>query len=128
MSRKEVFSKTNAARALDRAGIEYELRTYIVDEEDLSAVNVATAIGLLPEQVFKTLVVRGDRTDVILACVPANAELHPQALASASGHKRVELVAVKEVLDLTGYIRGGVSPLGTKKPLSVFLDETAMLW
>jgi Cys-tRNA(Pro)/Cys-tRNA(Cys) deacylase len=128
MSRKEVFSKTNAARALDRAGIHYELRTYVADQEDLSAVHVATAIGLPPEQVFKTLVVRGDRTDVLLACIPANAELDLKALASTSGHKRVELVAVKEVLGLTGYIRGGVSPLGTKKAINVFLDETAMLW
>jgi len=128
MSRKEVFSKTNAVRALEGAGIRYDLRTYGVDEGDLSAVHVATAIGLPPEQVFKTLVVRGDRTDVILACIPANAELDLKALAGASGNKRVELAAVKEVLGLTGYIRGGVSPLGTKKAFPVFLDETAILW
>ena len=81
-----------------------------------------------PKQVFKTLVARGDRTGVLLACIPANAELDFKALASASGNKKVELVPVKEVLGLTGYIRGGVSPVGTKKPYPVYLDETADLW
>lgn len=128
MSRQDVSSKTNAARTLDRAGIPYELRTYIVNEEDLSAVHVAGAIGLPPEQVFKTLVVRGGHSDVLLACIPANAELDLKALAAVSGRKKIELAALKDVLGLTGYIRGGVSPLGTKKPLPVFLDETAMLW
>ena len=122
------MTKTNAARMLDRAGIHYELREYQVDENDLRAPHVAAAIGMPPEQVFKTLVARGDRTGVLLACIPANAELDLKALAAASGNKKVELVALKEVLALTGYIRGGVSPVGARKPYPVYLDETADLW
>jgi Cys-tRNA(Pro)/Cys-tRNA(Cys) deacylase len=121
-------SKTNAARLLDRAGIHYELREYAVDESDLSAPHVAAALGMPPEQVFKTLVARGDRTGVLLAAIPASSELDLKALAAASGNKKVELVAVKEVLGLTGYIRGGVSPIGTRKPYPLYLDETADLW
>jgi Cys-tRNA(Pro)/Cys-tRNA(Cys) deacylase len=122
------MSKTNAARLLDQAGVQYELRQYPVNEEDLSAPHVAQAIGMPPEQVFKTLVVRGDRTGVLLACIPGNAELNLRSLAAASGNKKVDLVPVKEVLGLTGYIRGGVSPIGTRKPYPLFLDETADLW
>ena len=122
------MSKTNAARLLDQAGVHYELRQYPVDEQDLSAPHVAAAIGMPPEQVFKTLVVRGDRTGVLMACIPGNAELGLKALAAASGNKKVELVAVKEVLGLTGYIRGGVSPVGTRKPYPLYLDETVDLW
>ena len=125
MARKE---KTNAARILDGEGVGYELREYQVDENDLSAPHVAEAIGMPPEQVFKTLVARGDRTGVLLACIPANTELDLKALAAASGNKKVELVPVKEVLGLTGYIRGGVSPVGTRKPYPLYLDETAILW
>ncbi|HWC98859.1 MAG TPA: Cys-tRNA(Pro) deacylase [Candidatus Sulfopaludibacter sp.] len=125
MARKE---KTNAARILDREGVVYELREYEVDEYDLSAPHVAEAIGMPPEQVFKTLVARGDRTGVLMACIPANTELDLKAIATASGNKKVELVAVKEVLGLTGYIRGGVSPVGTRKPYPFYLDETAILW
>src|SRR4051794_37125002 len=121
-------TKTNTARILDAAGVSYELRAYEVDESDLSAPHVAEEIGMPPEQVFKTLVVRGDRAGVVLACIPANSELDLKALAAASGSKKVELVAVKEVLGLTGYIRGGVSPVGTKKPYPLYLDETAELW
>jgi Cys-tRNA(Pro)/Cys-tRNA(Cys) deacylase len=120
--------KTNAARILDAAGIHYELREYIVDEDDLSAPRVAEKIGMPPEQVFKTLVARGDRTGVLVACIPANTELDLKAIAASSGNKKVELVAVKEVLGLTGYIRGGVSPVGIRKPYPVYLDETAILW
>jgi Cys-tRNA(Pro)/Cys-tRNA(Cys) deacylase len=108
--------------------VHYELRTYEVDENDLSAPHVAEAIGMPPEQVFKTLVARGDREGVLMACIPANTELDLKALAAASGNRKVELVAVKEVLGLTGYIRGGVSPVGTKKPYPFYLDETAELW
>jgi Cys-tRNA(Pro)/Cys-tRNA(Cys) deacylase len=122
------MAKTNALRLLDRAGIRYELRPYQVDESDLSAPHVAQAIGLPPEQVFKTLVARGDRTGVLLACIPASTELDLKALAAASGNKKVELVPVKEVLSLTGYIRGGVSPVGTRKAYPLFLDETIDLW
>lgn len=121
-------AKTNAARILEAAGIPFELREYAVDENDLSAPHVAQAIGMPPEQVFKTLVVRGDRTGVLLACIPGNAELDLKALAAASGNKKVELVPVKEVLGLTGYVRGGVSPIGGRKAYPLFLDETAGLW
>ena len=120
--------KTNAVRILESAAICYELREYKVDEEDLSAPHVAEAIGMPPEQVFKTLVARGDRTGVLLACIPANAELDLKALAAASGNKKVEMAPLKEVLALTGYVRGGVSPVGTKKPYPVFLEETADLF
>ena len=109
-------------------GIHYELREYEVDEDDLSAPRVAEKIGMPPEQVFKTLVARGDRTGVLMACIPANTELDLKALAAASGNKKVELVAVKEVLPLTGYIRGGVSPIGVRKPYPFYLDETAILF
>lgn len=128
MSKKESSLKTNAARILDAAGIRYELREYPVDENDLSAPHVAEAVGLPPDQVFKTLVMRGDRTGVLLACIPANTDLDLKALAAASGNKKVELVPVKEVLGLTGYIRGGVSPVGTRKAYPLYLDETAVLW
>jgi Cys-tRNA(Pro)/Cys-tRNA(Cys) deacylase len=104
------------------------MREYAVDESDLSAPHVAEAIGMPPEQVFKTLVLRGDRTGVLMACIPGNMELDLKALAAASGNKKVDLVPVKEVLGLTGYVRGGVSPLGTKKPYPLYLDETADLW
>jgi Cys-tRNA(Pro)/Cys-tRNA(Cys) deacylase len=122
------MTKTNAARILDAAGVRYELREYEVDEEHLAAQEVAIAIGMPPEQVFKTLVVRGDRTGVLLAAIPANGELDLKALAHASGNKKIELVPVREVLGLTGYVRGGVSPVGTKKAYTVYLDETASLW
>jgi len=122
------MAKTNAARILDAASIRYELREYEVDEDDLSAPRVAEKIGMPPEQVFKTLVARGDRSGVLMACIPANTELDLKALAAASGNKKIELVAVKEVLPLTGYIRGGVSPIGGKKPYPFYLDETAILF
>lgn len=122
------MQKTNAARILDSAGVHYEIREYDVDENDLSAPRVAEAIGMPPEQVFKTLVARGDRSGVLLASIPANCELDLKGLAAASGNKKIELVTVKEVLGLTGYIRGGVSPIGTKKAYPFFLDETVELW
>lgn len=122
------MTKTNAARILDAASVSYELREYAVDEEHLAATQVAEAIGLHPEQVFKTLVARGDRTGVMMAAIPANAELYLKALAAASGNKKIELVPMKEVLALTGYVRGGVSPVGAKKAYPIYLDETAILW
>ncbi len=103
--------KTNAARVLDRLGVSYELRQYAVDESDLSAERVAEKIGLPAEQVFKTLVVRGDRRGVLLAVVPSDAELDLRALARAADDRRVEMVPLKEVQPLTGYIRGGVTAL-----------------
>lgn len=122
------MKKTNAARILDGLNIKYELREYVVDEDDLSAASVAQKVGMPPEQVFKTLVVRGDKTGILMACVPGDAELDLKELAAASGNKKVEMVSLKEVQPLTGYIRGGVSPLGAKKQYPVFIDETIILW
>ncbi len=118
--------KTNAVRLLDDAKVEYCLVDYEVDEADLSAETVAHKIGLPEEQVLKTLAVRGDKSAVLLALIAAGAELDLKALASASGNKSCELLPLKEVLPVTGYIRGGVSPLGTKKRFAVYLDETAL--
>lgn len=120
--------KTNAARILDEKKIEYTLIEYTVDEEHLDAVHVAREVGLPPEQVFKTLVVRGDKTGPVFAVIPGNGELDLKALAKASGNKRAEMVHLKEVLPLTGYIRGGCSLLGAKKNYPVYLDETCILW
>lgn len=120
--------KTNAARLLDSLGIAYELRDYEVDPLDLSAETVARKIGLPPEQVFKTLVARGDRTGVLLAVVPGDAELDPKALARVSGDRKVEVVPLREVTPLTGYVRGGVTALAGKKDYPVFVDETLELF
>lgn len=119
------MKKTNAARILDGLNIPYELKEYPVDENDLSAENVARKVGMPPEQVFKTLVARGDKTGVLLACIPGSGELDLKALAAVSGNKNVDLVPLKEVQSLTGYIRGGVSPIGTKKKYPVYLDDSA---
>src|SRR5450432_505972 len=107
--------KTNAVRLLDSLKVSYELREYTVDPEDLAAETVAAKIGMPPEQVFKTLLARGDRHGLCFAVVPANTELDLKALASATGDRKVELVPVKELQALTGYIRGGVTVLGAKK-------------
>src|SRR5580698_5782713 len=120
--------KTNAARALDALGIHYELREYAVDPEDLAAETVAAKIGLPAEQVFKTLVMRGDRQGVCLAVVPGDSEVDEKALARLTGDRRVEMVALKEVQPLTGYIRGGVTALAAKRDYPVYVDETAELF
>ncbi len=119
--------KTNAARLLDTLGIAYQLRTYEVDPGDLAAESVAAKLGMPPEQVFKTLVMRGDRQGVCLAVAPASTEVDEKALARVSGNRRVEMVPLKEVQTLMGYIRGGVTALGGKRDYPVFLDETAVL-
>lgn len=118
--------KTNAARLLDQLKIKYEVREYPVNEAELDAESVAQKIGVPLEQVFKTLVVRGDKTGVLMACIPSFGELDLKALAALSGNKRLDLVAVKELTQLTGYIRGGVSPLGTKKKYPLYLDQSAL--
>lgn len=115
--------KTNAARTLDKLGIAYEVREYPVDPDDLSAEKVAAGIGLPLGQVFKTLVARGDRCGVVLAVVPGDLELDPKALARLSGDKHVEMVPLKEVQPLTGYLRGGVTALACKKNYPVFADQ-----
>ena len=115
--------KTNAVRLLDELGIPYELRNYEVDVNDLSAETVAAKIQLPIEQVFKTLVVKGDRNGVCLAVIPGNTELDLKALARLSGDRKLELAPLKEVQPLTGYIRGGVTALAGKKSYPVYLDE-----
>lgn len=120
--------KTNAARVLDSLGIRYELREYQVDPDDLAAESVARKIGLPPEQVFKTLVVRGDRNGVCLAVVPGDSEVDEKALARLTGDRRVEMVPLKEVQPLTGYIRGGVTALAAKRDYPVYVDETVELF
>ncbi len=120
--------KTNAVRLLDQLGIAYELREYNVDPEDLAAETVAAKIGLPPEQVFKTLVARGDRNGICMAVIPGNAELDPKALAAVSGDRKIQLIPVKELQSLTGYIRGGVTALAAKKDYPVYVDETIELF
>src|SRR6201984_598765 len=120
--------KTNAVRLLESLGVQYELREYDVDPDDLAAETVAAKIGLPPEQVFKTLVARGDRNGVCMAIIPGNAELDLKALAAASGDRKIQLVPAKELQGLTGYIRGGVTALAGKKEYPVFVDETIELF
>lgn len=116
--------KTNAARILDSLGIRYELKSYEVGDEHATAEEVAARVGMPPEQVFKTLVARGDRQGVCFAVVPANASLNLKALARLTGDRKVDTVPLKEVTPLTGYVRGGVTALGAKKDYPVFADET----
>ena len=111
---------------LDQLKIDYELRPYEVSENELDAVSVARKVDMPPEATFKTLVARGDKTGVMLACVPGDAELDLKKLAAATSDKKVEMVAVKEIESLTGYIRGGVSPLGSKKKYPLYLDRSAL--
>ena len=120
------MKKTNAARYLDRLKIDYRLVEYEVDESDFSAESVAKKVGLPPGQVFKTLVARGDKTGVFMACIPGNTELDLKAMAAVSGNKNAEMVHIGEIQQFTGYIRGGVSPIGTKKHYPIFLDKSAM--
>ena len=117
--------KTNAARILDRMEITYELVAYEVDESDLSAVHVAAQLGQDVEQVFKTILLRGDRNGVFVCIVPGAEEVNLKLAASVSGNKKAETVAMKELLPLTGYIRGGCSPLGMKKPYPIFLHYSS---
>ena len=119
--------KTNAARVLDRLEIKYELREYQVDPDDLSAKSVATKVGLPPEQLFKTLAVRGDRNGICLAVIPANEELDFKALAHRTGDRKIDMVPLKEVQAATGYIRGGVTALACKKDYPVYIDELAQI-
>jgi Cys-tRNA(Pro)/Cys-tRNA(Cys) deacylase len=129
---KTVVQKTNAARLLDRLGIRYELREYDVDPNDLAAETVAAKIGLPPEQVFKTLVARGDRSKdrngIVMAVIPGDQELNLKALAAAAGERKIQLVPVKELQALTGYIRGGVTALAAKRDFPVYVDETIELF
>ena len=121
------MNKTNAMRLLDAAGIPYEAKEYEYDENVLAGVHIAESLGLDPDTVFKTLVARGDKTPFVVFCIPCAYELDLKKCARVSGNKRVELLAVKELLGVTGYIRGGCSPLAGKKHYPVFVDESAIL-
>ncbi|QQR46812.1 Cys-tRNA(Pro) deacylase [Myxococcus xanthus] len=120
--------KTNSARLLDSLGVKYALLDYDVDLEDMSAESVAAKVGMPAEQVFKTLVARGDRTGVLMAVVPGNAELDLKALARLSGDRKVDTVPLKELQPLTGFIRGGCTAIGGKKDYPVYVDETMELF
>ena len=121
-------TKTNAVRLVQQAGIPCREAFYEFDEQDLSGVHAAQAIGMPEEQVFKTLVARGEKTGINVFCIPVCCELDLKKAAKAAGDKNMELVAVKELLGLTGYIRGGCSPVGMKKKYPTFMDETAELY
>lgn len=120
------IKKTNAARFLDTLKLPYALTSYSVDEEDLSATHAAEMLGVAPECVFKTLLARSDTNVIVVACIPADAHIDLKALARVAKMKRVELVAVKELLGLSGYIRGGCSPLAMKKRFATFVDESVL--
>ena len=121
-------TKTNAVRLVQQAKIPCREHFYEFDENDLNGNHAAQAIGMPPEQVFKTLVARGSKTGIHVFCIPVCCELDLKKAAKAAGDKSIELVAVKELLGLTGYIRGGCSPVGMKKHYPTFLDETCILW
>lgn len=122
------IQKTNAARLLDAAGVTYTLIEYPVDENDLSAVHLAATIGQDIDRVFKTLVLKGDKTGHFVCVIPGAMEVDLKKAARISGNKSCDLIPMKELLPLTGYIRGGCSPIGMKKPFPTFIDETCQLW
>ena len=121
-------AKTNSVRLVQQADIPVRESFYEFDEKDLSGLHAAEAIGMPPEQVFKTLVARGEKTGINVFCIPVCCELDLKKAAKAAGDKNMELVAVKELLGLTGYIRGGCSPVGMKKKYPTCFDETCVLW
>lgn len=122
------MNKTNAMRLLEQAGIEYEVKEYEVDENDLSGESVAKKVGLEPDSVFKTLVTRSEKRGILVFCIPVTTELDLKKAAKAVGDKKIEPVHVKELLGLTGYICGGCSPIGMKKAYPTYIDETGVLF
>lgn len=122
------MGKTNAIRIIESRKINYETFSYEVDENDLSGQTVAKKVGADPDTVFKTLVCNGDKTSNVVFCIPVTKELNLKKAASASGNKKVEMIPLKELLPLTGYVRGGCSPVGMKKLFPTFVDETAQLY
>ncbi len=120
------MQKTNAMRRLDAAKIPYETLTYTVDESDLSGIHIAEELHFPMEQMFKTLVAKGDKTGPLVFCIPVHRELNLKAAATLTGNKKIEMVHVKELLALTGYIRGGCSPIGMKKAFPTYVDESAL--
>ena len=125
---KDKIQKTNAMRILDSSGFEYSMASYDYDESDLSGVHAAEELGVPAETVFKTLVTRGDGNAIFVFVIPVAESLDLKKAAKASGNKRIEMIHVKEILDITGYIRGGCSPIGMKKSYPTFIDETAQLF
>ena len=123
---KKGIEKTNAARLLDRAGIAYNLIPYEFDESDLAASHVAQSLGEPIERVFKTLVLHGDKNGYLVCVVPGNTEVDLKALAKASGNKKTEMIPMNDLLDVTGYIRGGCSPIGMKKKYPTYIHSTAL--
>ena len=120
--------KTNVMRLLSAAGISFTFKEYPVDESDLSALRVAEFLGIQAEQIFKTLVLQGASGNCTVCCIPSSTELNLKKTARATGEKSIDLVPVKEIQPLTGYIRGGCSPIGMKKQYPTFIDETAQLF
>ncbi len=120
--------KTNVMRLLDTAGISYETGEYEVDENDLSGSHAADMMGIDHDSMFKTLVLRGDKNGYLVCCIPVDYELDLKKVARVSGNKKVEMIHMKELLPLTGYIRGGCSPIGMKKKFPTYIDETAILF
>ncbi|MBQ9783954.1 MAG: Cys-tRNA(Pro) deacylase [Clostridia bacterium] len=120
------MTKTNAMRMLDAAKIAYEILEYEVDESDLSGIHIAETLGFPKEKMFKTLVAKGDKTGPLVFCIPVAEEINLKAAASLTGNKKIEMIHVKDLLGLTGYIRGGVSPIGMKKKFPTWIDESAM--
>jgi Cys-tRNA(Pro)/Cys-tRNA(Cys) deacylase len=120
--------KTNAVRQLEAKNITHTTHEYEVDEEDLSGETVAAKINADPDEVFKTLVASGEKSSVVVFCIPVSAELNLRKAALVSGNKKVEMLKTKDLLNVTGYIRGGCSPVGMKKKFSTYIDETAQLF
>ena len=119
---------TNAMRLLRAQGVSFDVKEYPVDEDDLSGVHIAECLGISPDCMFKTLVARGDSRAIYVFCIPSAAELDLKKCAALVGEKKIEMVHVKELLSLTGYIRGGCSPVGMKKKYPTYMDETAILF
>jgi Cys-tRNA(Pro)/Cys-tRNA(Cys) deacylase len=119
---------TNAMRLLAKAGIVFRTSEYEVDENDLSGVHAAASLGVEPDRVFKTLVARGDKNGLAVFCIPVAEELDLKKCAAVTENKKIEMIHVKELLGLTGYIRGGCSPIGMKKAYPTWIDETAILF
>lgn len=120
------MQKTNAMRRLDAAKIPYQILEYEVDENDLSGMHIAEQLGFPPERMFKTLVAKGDKTGPLVFCIPVATEIDLKRAASITGNKKIEMIHVKDLLALTGYIRGGVSPIGMKKAFPTYIDESAL--
>lgn len=130
MARKksDTAGKTNAMRIVESAGISFRTKEYEVDEEHLAGTHAAEMIGMACDQVFKTLVLKGEKTGYFVCCIPVDKELDLKKVAKAAGDKKAEMIPMKELLPVTGYIRGGCSPIGMKKKFPTYLDETAQLF